>query len=262
MSDADFTIRAGERIELHPPKLSHVIANRIRERIGSGELPRGSRLPSETAMLTELNVSRPILREAFRILEGEGLIRTGRGTRNPVVLGPSIQKSAQLTSYLLAVDAVTLGDLHQSRLYVEPEVLRHLSGEELGLTARELARCLERYGDPSQVNDAYDSTTLSKRFHEVLIGASANPVVRMICRTIFEISQQSYEALGDAAATAHREEIARYIPVQLAAYQRLAGLLAKGETTAAADKWTGYLEHVAGMLVSSGLGDRPLTVQG
>ncbi|MCK9540731.1 MAG: GntR family transcriptional regulator [Novosphingobium sp.] len=247
-----------DRAQTPVPKLSHVVAGRIRGLIGSGALPRGSDLPTETALLKEIGVSRPVLREAFRILEGEGLIRTGRGARNPVVLGPSIRKSAQFTSYLLAEDAVTLGDLHHARLYIEPEIIRNLSGESLSHAVRDLARCMERWGRSEIVTDFHDAIMLSKQFHEVLMQSAANPVMRVICLTIYEISTRTYRAFAEDGP-ARLDALRLHIPAQIAAYRRLARLLGKGETAAAAAAWNDYIVDVDGMLTRSTLGEWPLT---
>lgn len=246
--------------ELPTLKRSHVIAGRIRSRIVSGELAQGHNLPTESALLQRLNVSRPVLREALRILEGEGLIRTGRGTRHPVVLGPSIQKSAQFASYLLAGDAVTLGDLHRARLLVEPEIVHSIGGERLQWTARELTRCVESF-DSSDPDDILDSITLSKRFHEILMNASTNPVLRTICRMFYEIAMHSYQVLIEGSAR-DLEALRRHQSVQHAAYRQLVAHLASGDTEHAAAGWTEYILATDRMLDSSGLASRPLVALG
>ncbi|MFC0672353.1 GntR family transcriptional regulator [Brachybacterium hainanense] len=59
------------------------VANGIRASIDEGRLSEGQRLPSENEASDELGVSRPTLRQAFRLLENEGLLVRSRasGTR-------------------------------------------------------------------------------------------------------------------------------------------------------------------------------------
>src|SRR5207245_7729752 len=58
------------------------VRQKLTQRIDSGMLAAGSRLPSEPALASELGVSRATLREALRALESEGLVRRmwGSGT--------------------------------------------------------------------------------------------------------------------------------------------------------------------------------------
>ena len=60
-----------------PP--SRQIANELRERITSGELPPGSRLPSITTLMQTYGVARNTARRAVAILEDEGLVEIVHG---------------------------------------------------------------------------------------------------------------------------------------------------------------------------------------
>lgn len=70
------------------PSLTDVIAERIRQQIIHGELHAGQRL-SEAGLSEQLEVSRNTLREAFRILSKEGLLRH-EPNRGVSVVTPSI----------------------------------------------------------------------------------------------------------------------------------------------------------------------------
>jgi GntR family transcriptional regulator len=58
------------------------LADILRARIESGELPPGRRVPSETTLQQEQGVSRITVRHAIDLLRGEGLVHTvpGLGT--------------------------------------------------------------------------------------------------------------------------------------------------------------------------------------
>ena len=71
-----------EHLEARPRPRAVRVRDELTQRIDSGVLPAGSRLPSEPALATELGVSRATLREALRALESEGRLRRmwGSGT--------------------------------------------------------------------------------------------------------------------------------------------------------------------------------------
>jgi len=63
------------------------IADSLRERIDSGELPPGAMLPSITRIGQEWGVSTATAGNALRLLHSEGLIRTAEGG-DTFVAGP------------------------------------------------------------------------------------------------------------------------------------------------------------------------------
>jgi GntR family transcriptional regulator len=55
------------------------IVRQLRQRIGSGKLPAGAKLPTEAALCEEFGVSRPTVRSAVKELEVLGLVTTRHG---------------------------------------------------------------------------------------------------------------------------------------------------------------------------------------
>src|SRR5438094_8328334 len=72
------------------------VREELTQRIDSGMLAAGSRLPSEPALATELGVSRATLREALRTLETEGLVRRLWGAGTFVADGRRVTNSLDL----------------------------------------------------------------------------------------------------------------------------------------------------------------------
>src|SRR5207245_2326520 len=60
--------------QVRVPKTAELVARSLRRQIIRGELGQGEALPSESALMEQFGVSRPTLREAFRVLESESLI--------------------------------------------------------------------------------------------------------------------------------------------------------------------------------------------
>ncbi|WP_417372560.1 FadR/GntR family transcriptional regulator [Glutamicibacter protophormiae] len=61
------------------PNLTSSLVEHLRERISSGSIAAGEKLPSENALISEHGVSRTVVREAITRLQAEGLVYTRRG---------------------------------------------------------------------------------------------------------------------------------------------------------------------------------------
>jgi GntR family galactonate operon transcriptional repressor len=90
-----------------PARLATAVVEHLVDRIVAGDLPTGSALPTERALCEMFSVSRTVIREAVKSLEGMRLVRAqqGLGTRvrdvvdwdglNPVVLTASVRHDAE-----------------------------------------------------------------------------------------------------------------------------------------------------------------------
>ncbi|MEU1168737.1 GntR family transcriptional regulator, partial [Streptomyces sp. NPDC005921] len=64
-------VRAPGRIgrQVRVPKTAELVAGHLRRQIVRGELKPGDALPPESGLMEQFGISRPTLREAFRVLE-------------------------------------------------------------------------------------------------------------------------------------------------------------------------------------------------
>src|SRR5207249_5910125 len=85
-----------DHLEARPRPRAVQVRAELTQRIDSGALPAGSRLPSEPALATELGVSRATLREALRAMESEGLLRRMWGSGTFVADGRRVANSLDL----------------------------------------------------------------------------------------------------------------------------------------------------------------------
>src|SRR5262249_55414024 len=98
------------------PKAGELVAFQLRRRIVAGELTEGATLPNDPALRGELGVSRPTLREAWRVLESEGLISTRRGAREgPQVHPPTERVAARYATLVLQAERTTMIDICETR---------------------------------------------------------------------------------------------------------------------------------------------------
>ena len=108
----------GQRIRV--PKTAELVAAELRRKIVRGELTEGDALPSEAALMAEFAVSRPTLREAFRVLESESLISIRRGARGGArVHVPNGNVAASYAGLVLEYRGTTLQDVYDARTFIE-----------------------------------------------------------------------------------------------------------------------------------------------
>jgi GntR family transcriptional regulator, transcriptional repressor for pyruvate dehydrogenase complex len=102
-------------------KMPVLLAEAIADGIVSRGLRPGERLSTEAEMIAEYQVGRATLREALRVLEAQGVIeiRVGAGG-GPFVARPDAHRLARMLSLLLRMSDVTLREVLDARLIIEP----------------------------------------------------------------------------------------------------------------------------------------------
>ena len=98
-----------------------VIAERIERLILNRELEPGAALPPERELASQLSVSRNVVREALRSVAQKGLIQVIHG-RGAFVTEPSAERLQEALSMLLRLRQVSLIDLCDARMLLEPEI--------------------------------------------------------------------------------------------------------------------------------------------
>ena len=230
--------------EAPSPKAASLVAAQIRKQIVLGELAEGDLLPSEAEMVKRLGVSRPTLRQAFRILETEHLITVQRGARGgTTVLRPSIKLASRYLSDLLRYRVTTLGDVLTARLMIEPAVVELLGRrrDDAAIEALESAVREQRAAeddDTSLLNSA-------EQFHVLLVELAGNPVLAQYCKLINYLIRGQIRRLParddeDTALTLGADE----------AHDKLLELLAAGAAHAAAEHWREHLSAVHARLAT------------
>lgn len=80
---------------LRRPPLHQTVVENLRSRLHQALASGEQRMPSETALASELGVSRQTIREALRILEGEGLVNRRRGLGSFITPTPQVETGIQ-----------------------------------------------------------------------------------------------------------------------------------------------------------------------
>jgi GntR family transcriptional regulator, transcriptional repressor for pyruvate dehydrogenase complex len=177
-----------------PVRVSHAyeaLASMIRERILSGELSEGDRIPSETALAREAQVSRSTVREALRTLEEAGLVARA-SPKIMVVQRASDERANNELQGALRRSNVTFHHLHEALLVLDPELTRlaAMRAEAAGIASLE-ANLAEQ---AEHLDDFPAWAELDHEFHLAVVDMSGNPVLAMAWRPISNLLQPVLQA--------------------------------------------------------------------
>lgn len=232
-------------------KTGEMIAAYLRGRIVRGDLAEGDSLPSEAELMTQFDVSRPTLREAFRILETESLIVIRRGSRGARISAPRVEVAARYVGLLMQVSGTTLADVWEARTLIEPTAAALLAERRTDADLADLAACIDEL-DASVSSglvpaDVSAWTQGTQRFHDLLLERAGN-------RTLFIQSMVLQEVVATHLLTvtrraAHLESTVSDFKKMLRSYRKLVALVAERDSEAAAKHWRTHMEAAARSLL-------------
>nr|WP_187361353.1 FCD domain-containing protein [Phytoactinopolyspora mesophila] len=159
----------------------------VEAEIAGHRLRLGDRLPSERAMADQLGVSRTSVREAIRVLEAMGVIRTAVGSGPEAGAVIVAEPRSPLTSALrlhLATSHLPIGDIVQTRILLESWAVRQ-AGEGADSDALGVAeRLLDAMDDPGLGPEQFH--LLDAEFHVVLTALAGNALVTTVMAALRE----------------------------------------------------------------------------
>jgi GntR family transcriptional repressor for pyruvate dehydrogenase complex len=216
---------------------AEAVADRLRDRILSGEVPNGGLLPKLEDLTDEFGVSKASVREAWRILETEGLLRVQRGNvGGAMVLAPEPGLAAYTVGLVLEAREVGVPDVASAIERFEP-ICAELCAERADRAStvlpvlrdaqRELAACIES-------GDGEGASLAARRWHEALVAQCGNDTTQVLIGTL--------EHLWTAHARhAAAESEARGVPMSIelsrkvhAEHEEIQALIAAGDAAGAA----------------------------
>jgi len=165
-------------------KAYEALAAIIRERIISGELAVGDRIPAETTLAREAQVSRSTVREALRTLQEAGLV-VRVSPKVMVVRGPDDERAHRLFQDALRREKVTFSHLHEALLILEPELTRLATLRAAADRVSQLESNLA-----AQEESLADFSTwcrLDEEFHLTIAEMSQNPALALVRAPISEM---------------------------------------------------------------------------
>jgi len=173
-----------------PARLSEDVAVDVVERIVRGELESGSTLPNEAALCGYYDVSRPVVREALKVVEQKGLVRIRRGDGTTVLpksewalIDSSILRLLLATdeSQALRSNMISLRRTLEAAMTVAS--VERLTEADFIEMERQL-EILDTESDPKLLGLA------NVGFHDLIYSASGDDVARAVVRQLVDVVQE------------------------------------------------------------------------
>ncbi|MEQ8286111.1 FadR/GntR family transcriptional regulator [Thalassospira sp.] len=166
-------------------KLADQLYGQILEQIVSGNLGEGTKLPSENEICASFGVSRPVVREALRKLQSDGLVYARQGVGSFVKKRPP----QGLIEFGGVNDVAGLLRCFEARAAIEGTTAR-MAAERASLRHhRDIENALKMLEDGIGAGDIADKADLD--FHMAIARASGNEIFVTILNSLHGVMSKS-----------------------------------------------------------------------
>ena len=217
-------------------------AEQIADKVRSGELRAGDKLPPERELAVRMEISRPTLREAARVLVDAGVLEVRRGPGGGMFVASDVVP-VELIRQRSSVRRAEVEQVLEARRLVEPGVAQlaaeratdadHAAMERSIVAMKQIAERGYRPDDEARF------LQLDMQFHLALARAAGNPTVESLMRTLF----RQLEIARDMAM--HLPTVPEWT---IAIHERTLEAVRRGdpdEVAAVMDEHLGQLENTA-----------------
>lgn len=162
---------------------SSSLAQKLKDRIVSGELEVGSSFPSERELMVRYAVSRATIREALRMLGAQGLVEVRRGRKGgSYVCAPTSDRLSDTINLFIAGHDIRFSDLLAVREAIEPVAAAQAA---LNRTKEDFALINEILAEShDEINDLAKFSSLNVDWHIAIVKASHNPLFLSVMTSI------------------------------------------------------------------------------
>lgn len=160
----------------------------LRDYVATERLRPGERLPSETKLSLALGVSRPVVREAMRMLAATGLVELAAGKRATIVAVDGEMISRVIENAVL-VGQAEAADILEMRRGIEIAMVSLAAKRRTDEVADELRAIV---GDMAQcLGDGARYSRLDLQLHLTLAKATANPLYPLLIEAFRQLIEAS-----------------------------------------------------------------------
>jgi GntR family transcriptional repressor for pyruvate dehydrogenase complex len=222
------------------------LAASIRQRIMSGELSAGDRLPAEAVLAREAEVSRSTVREALRTLEQAGLVERA-SPKIMVVKAPGAEPVTHDLHRFLDGRKVTFEHLYETLTVLEPELARLAAERSREDQFAPLEQNLAAQG--AALDDFAQWARLDQDFHLAIAEMSDNPALVVARATTTELLAPLLERFVTSGSVTRRA---------LAFHGRIVEAIRAGDGAEAAVATRQHLSEFRTAWDMTHLGDSPI----
>jgi GntR family transcriptional repressor for pyruvate dehydrogenase complex len=163
-------------------------ADQIAEKVRTGELRTGDRLPGERSLAAQMEISRPTLREAVKVLVDAGVLEVRRGPGGGMYVATDVVPT-DLVRHSASLRLAEIAAVLEARRMLEPQVAllaaERASEEDFAAMQRSIdaMRRIVDGGWHQRHEDRF--LQLDVQFHLALARAAGNATVETLMRTLF-----------------------------------------------------------------------------
>jgi DNA-binding FadR family transcriptional regulator len=160
------------------PKAWEGVLAHIEARLVDGRLRPGDHLPAERSLAADLGVARSSVREAIRVLEAMGLVRTQTGSgpsSGAIIVARPVGGMQALMRLQVAASGFPVADVVRTRLLLETAVAADLAERTADSDLADARHLLDAMDDTALTPEEF--LVLDAQFHLSLADASGNTVV-------------------------------------------------------------------------------------
>ena len=174
-------------------RVSEEVANQLKQSILLGHFNTGDKLPAERDLAEEFRVSRVAIREALRKLENSGFIVTRQGaTGGAYVADLTFEYLINAFLDLFLADKISVPELRQVRVIIEPEVARLAASKITPEYAQRLKHALEVEELP--ISSLSEDMERKQKAHIILAEMSGNRILEALVRSLMGLTRRAVEA--------------------------------------------------------------------
>jgi DNA-binding FadR family transcriptional regulator len=176
------------------PRVSEEVFNQLKGAVLSSDFKAGDKLPPERELAEQFQVSRIAIREAVRALENSGFVEIRQGAAGGAyVTDLTFEQLASACLDLFQANKISIHELHQVRILMEPEVARLAALNATPESKQRLREAFEAETPPKTT--VREDVALGTKVHFILAEMCGNRFLEAIVNSVIKLNAKILEEL-------------------------------------------------------------------